>query len=203
MALIILGRIVSLIIQNETFKKSKYSEASGNSFMNTRFNTGNYGEYLIFAKLEILPGHNRLLANVYVPKEDGTTSEIDVIMIAQNGIFVFESKNYSGWIFGDEKQSMWTQTLEGGLKNKFYNPVRQNKAHINALSKYLGGIEANIFRSYVIFSERCELKNVNVNSPNLALIQRHYLLDRIKHDLIYFDFCFSQTQVEEIYNKLR
>jgi len=75
-----------LLIQNESFKKSKYKDASGNSFFNTRFNSGNYGEYLIFEKLETLPGHNRLLANVYVPKDDGTTSEIDVIMVAQNGI---------------------------------------------------------------------------------------------------------------------
>ena len=36
-------------------------------------------------------------------KEDGETSEVDLIFITQKGIFVFESKNYSGWIFGDEK----------------------------------------------------------------------------------------------------
>lgn len=39
------------------------------------------------------------------------TYEIDLIMISETGIYVFESKNYSGWIFGDEKQRYWTQIL--------------------------------------------------------------------------------------------
>ena len=32
----------------------------------------------------------------------------------QKSIFVLESKNYSGWIFGRAEQQKWTQCLRGG-----------------------------------------------------------------------------------------
>jgi len=195
--------IISLILQNEKFKKSGYNAATGNSFRKTRFNAGNYGEYLIFLILEKLPIYKRILANVYVPKGDGNTSEIDVVMISENGIFVFESKNYSGWIFGDEKSAMWTQSLKGGLKNRFYNPIKQNSSHIKALSKYIDSFGLEVFKSYIVFSERCELKKVIVKLPNVALIKRNNLIEVIKAEIIYTSFCLTQEQVDDIYNRLK
>ena len=96
-----------------------------------------------------------MLTNVYIPKNDGTTTEIDLLMINKTGIYVFESKNYSGWIFGDEKSKNWTQTLKGGKKNKFFNPILQNRAHINALKKLVKDVDSNNFYSYIVFSDRC------------------------------------------------
>ena len=49
----------------------------------------------------------------HVPYQ-GRTSEIDLLMIHEKGIFVFESKNYSGWIFGSADQLHWTQSLQNG-----------------------------------------------------------------------------------------
>lgn len=49
-------------------------------------------------------------------------TEVDLIYINTSGIYVIESKNYSGWIFGDFKQKYWTQTFKTE-KHKFYNPV--------------------------------------------------------------------------------
>ena len=51
-------------------------------------------------------------------------------MIHEKGIFVIESKNYSGWIFGNERDKKWTQVLANGDKNYFFNPILQNKIHI-------------------------------------------------------------------------
>lgn len=67
---------------------------------------GKYGETLTVRKLKkvkLLGRDGEILRNVYIPKDNGETSEIDVMFITQKGIFVFESKNYSGWIFGEEK----------------------------------------------------------------------------------------------------
>ena len=63
-----------------------------------------------------------------MPRDDGETTEIDVLMLHTSGIYVFESKNYSGWIFGDEKSKTWTQTLPNGRgrraqKERFLNPI--------------------------------------------------------------------------------
>ncbi|TCT14547.1 nuclease-like protein [Natranaerovirga pectinivora] len=105
------------------YKGSNYKVASGNSFFRTVFDKGNYGEFLIFSYLEKLEGEPKLMTNLYIPKENGSTTEIDLIMISETGIYVFESKNYSGWIFGDEMQKNWTQTLQNRQKNKFFNPI--------------------------------------------------------------------------------
>ncbi|MDI3478424.1 MAG: hypothetical protein PWQ59_1949, partial [Thermoanaerobacterium sp.] len=53
--------------------------------MKTLFDKGNYGEFLTFSYLERLPEYKRLLTNIYVPKEDGTTTEIDLVMIEETG----------------------------------------------------------------------------------------------------------------------
>ena len=56
--------------------------------------------------LNLLGRKGKVLRNVYIPKDNNETSEI--LFITQKGIFVIESKNYSGWIFGSEKQYKWT-----------------------------------------------------------------------------------------------
>ena len=61
-----------------------------------------------------LEGTKRYLFNLYLPKDDGGTTEIDVVFLHDSGMYVFESKNYSGWIFGTETQKNWTQTLPMG-----------------------------------------------------------------------------------------
>ncbi len=60
--------------------------------------------------------------------------QIDCLAINQRGIFVFESKDYSGWIYGGTEEKYWTATLDfGHTKNQFYNPILQNSNHINCL----------------------------------------------------------------------
>lgn len=120
---------------------------------------GEFGEYLITYALENnnIGGYLKVLKNLYIPIGYGKTTEIDVVMIHRKGIFVFESKNYSGWIFGSRNDRYWTQSLKGGQKNRFYNPILQNQTHINALSRILK-IDSDKFISMIIFSERCTLK---------------------------------------------
>ena len=111
---------------------------------------GAIGERAIERKLKwvnFLGREGIVLRNVYIPKEDGGTSEIDLMYITSKGIAVIESKNYSGYIFGNEENANWTVTLYAGKdffgrnkveKIKFYNPIKQNKNHIRYLKQYLG-----------------------------------------------------------------
>src|SRR6476660_6241030 len=50
------------------------------------------------------------LHDVILPTPDGTT-QIDHVFVSRFGIFVVETKNMSGWIFGGERQAQWTQTF--------------------------------------------------------------------------------------------
>lgn len=80
--------------------------------------------------------------DVIIPSSHGTT-QIDHILVSQFGIFVVETKNYKGWIYGSESQSTWTQVIYKS-KHKFQNPLRQTHRHKKVLSKYLGVSESHI-----------------------------------------------------------
>lgn len=185
------------------YRGSNYRVASGNSFFKSIFDKGNYGEFLTFTYLENLSGHNKLMTNLYLPKEDGSTTEVDLIMISQTGIYVFESKNYSGWIFGDERYKNWTQTLENKQKNRFFNPIWQNKGHIDALKFVIGLDEDKIYKSYIIFSERCTLKKINVTSPDVKVIKRNELIKTIKQDIKNSANALTREEIDKLYLKLK
>jgi len=88
---------------------------------------------------------------------DGTT-QIDHIYLSRNGIFVIETKNYKGWIFGNEKQKQWTQSLYR-RKYKFQNPIHQNYKHVKAVQNLLG-IRQNLIYSIVVFVGNSQFKTV-------------------------------------------
>lgn len=148
------------------------------------------------------------LKNVYIPKADGSTSEIDLLYITQKGFFVIESKNYSGYIFGDDRRQEWTSTLYGGStwyggskvnKYKLYNPVWQNNSHISSLKSYLGEISAI---SIIVFGDNCELKNVNVNKENVYVCYEKELKKLIKSVWENLPTRYSSEEITRFYNKL-
>ncbi|WP_423798566.1 nuclease-related domain-containing protein [Neobacillus sp. SAB-20_R2A] len=170
--------------------------------MKTLFDKGNYGEFLTFAELEKLKGPKRLLTNLYLPKYDGTTTEVDLIMLHETGLYVFESKNYSGWIFGDEKSKNWMQVFPNKQKEKFFNPVWQNKAHITALKSTLGRGDEYLIKSYIVFSERCTLKKINVTSQNVKVLKRNAMLSSIKKEITNTRNIMTQIEIDRMYTIL-
>lgn len=205
MILVFVGLLLAgkLFLINLKYRKSQYGAISGNSFIKTVFNTGAYGEFLTFVALEKLVGFKILLTNIYIPKGDGTTTETDLLMLHETGVYVFESKNYSGWIFGDEKNKNWTQVLGRGNKNKFFNPIWQNKGHIKALRNLLTDVDSSGFYSYIIFSERCELKKVTVDSPNVRVLKRNQLLPVVKKDIEKREKVLAENQILNLYETLK
>lgn len=80
----------------------------------------------------------RYVFNNYKIVDEGMSCQIDHILINQNGVFVIETKNYSGNIYGMDEQREWTQVLAyGKVKNKIYNPVKQNNTHVYRIRKIL------------------------------------------------------------------
>ncbi|MBP5444540.1 MAG: NERD domain-containing protein [Acholeplasmatales bacterium] len=110
-------------------------------YFSTPKGIGQVGEWQISNMLKkVLKLKNGYLINdVIIPdKENNKTSQIDHILFLNAGIFVIETKNYSGRIYGSENQREWTQVLNyGKTKNKIYNPLMQNKTHIYRLSELI------------------------------------------------------------------
>ena len=94
--------------------------------------------------------------NVIVPDERGTT-EIDVILVGNTGVFVVEKKEYNAWIFGSENDEMWTARYIDRSTHRLQNPLRQNYRHVMALASRLG-LSGDKFHSLVAFSGDRELK---------------------------------------------
>lgn len=165
---------------------------------------GKHGEKLTERELKwvkLLGRKGKTLRNVYLPKENGETSEVDLIYITQKGIFVFESKNYSGWIFGDEKSRNWTAMLPNKQKNPFYNPILQNKTHLKWMRNYVGE-DIPLF-SIVVFSERCELKKVTVESNDIWVIKRDQTYATVRDIWDKNPDSVSDSKIEELYVSLK
>jgi restriction system protein len=110
----------------------------------------------------------RRFHDVIVPARNGTT-QIDHVLVSCYGIFVVETKNYNGWIFGDEHAPHWTIS-HYGKKFQFQNPLRQNFRHTQSLAEHLQ-LDPAKFRSVVFFIGDCELKTTfpaNVMTRGLA-----------------------------------
>jgi ribosomal protein L37AE/L43A len=118
---------------------------------------GVFGEFVVnvFARWKLDKDVYHLLKNVTLPTEDGTT-QIDHIIVSVYGIFVVETKNLRGWIFGTPNQRTWTQKIYGHT-NKFQNPLHQNYKHKKTLQALLG-LEENQIHSVIVFIGESEFK---------------------------------------------
>lgn len=206
MLILVCAIIVAVIyFKFKNYYKSTYYRITKNSIFSVYYDIGKLGEYMTYVKLkkyEKIGG--RFLFNVYLPKENGETTEIDVLLITPKGIFVFESKNYSGWIFGSLNSRMWTQSLPSGKgrseKKQFFNPIMQNQGHINNLKRILGD---NIpMYSIITFSERCELKKVPNNTDELKIVNRNNVLLAVNKIYSQKEECIDTSKIYEIYAKL-
>jgi restriction system protein len=102
------------------------------------------------------PPQYHLLNNVTIPFRHGTT-QIDHILVSTKGIFVIETKNYSGWIFADEKSKQWTQVLYR-VKSRFQNPIHQNYLHVKAIQQLFDFLPKEQIHSVVVFTGSGQFK---------------------------------------------
>lgn len=201
--LIIIAIGLNYYLKIVNYNKSNYKKETNKNYLSVRGDKGVYGEYLTFNELEKINGYKQILVNIYIPKENkaNETTEIDVLMVHETGIYVFESKNYSGWIFGDDNNQYWTQTFPNGRKERFFNPVLQNKGHLKHLSALLK-MDISNFKSVIVFSQRCELKKVTI-SQDILLFKRNYLSSILKSKIQNSSPILSKERVVDIYNQLK
>lgn len=113
------------------------------------------------------PAIFRRIDNVIISTLTGTT-QIDHVVVSIYGIFVIETKNMKGWIFGDPKSPKWTQMIYK-KKSQFQNPLRQNYRHVKCLAEYLN-LDETVFRPIVVFVGKSKFKTAmpeNVLKGNL------------------------------------
>jgi len=163
------------------------------AYFKTPAGKGVWGEFqvkLILGKSK--PDKKYVINNLMIVNE-GKSSQIDHVLINQTGIFVIETKNYAGRIYGSEDQKDWTQVLAyGKVKNKFYNPILQNRTHIYALSKVLGQNKG--FVSIIVFPKATLMTKTMTDVGYMGNVNR-----RIKRQK---EIVFSIDEMNDIYRKL-
>lgn len=165
---------------------------------------------LVFT-LQKLFSPQHIFVDLYLPSATSSTdlTQIDCLAIGQQGIFVFESKDYSGWIYGRGNDRYWTQTLNFGReKHSFYNPVRQNSTHIKALADLVDA-RFSIY-SFVVFGHETVLKQIShlpercyvCTSPQLPqlihILKSPYLLQTGEIDKLSQDFAQARVNPNTI-----
>lgn len=116
---------------------------------------GEIGEESVASILRTLPKDYVVFNDVYLEIK-GKSTQIDHVVISRYGVFIIETKNYTGWIFGNDTSEYWTQTI---YENKYQlrNPLKQNYAHLKTLQSIFG-IDERFYFPIVAFHDRATLK---------------------------------------------
>ena len=177
---LLLGCLINLF----TYYSSEYYSQTHIGFFKMWRDKGRYGEWMIYTKLKTLRKQGTLfLFNLYLPIQNKETIEVDMVVITHQGLFVIESKNYSGHITGKYGDEDWTQEFkntEGKVvySTRFYNPIKQNQVHTNCLRTGLS-LKCPAW-SFVVFGDRADIDKVRYSMPYLCVTTTAEVCDEVK-----------------------
>lgn len=133
---------------------------------------GKMGEKRVHDVLAKLPEDYHAYDDVVLKTSWGTT-QIDHVVVSRYGVFVIETKNYRGDIYGSDDKEDWKQIIVTPVvygkkfwkeytyvtKNKMYNPVKQCFTHITAIEKLMNWPQMPAI-PVVVFAGNANLSNV-------------------------------------------
>lgn len=168
------------------------------------YSAGDVGEKAVARRLRWLPKDRYFVINdLMIEKRNGHTSQIDHVVVSPYGIFVIETKNISGYVYGSEYSQEWKRYWKGYRRGGRYgedelmfdNPVLQNGAHVKALMEHLQNYSPK-FIPIVAFSPQATLK---VDVQGVDVIYWTELKSVVKS---YREEVMSVEKAQEIYQLL-
>jgi hypothetical protein len=161
------------------------------------FFIGMSGERYVAGQLNKLDQrYYKILNDLLLPSQGNTaTTQIDHLVVSNFGVFVIETKSYKGWIFGRAEEEYWTQVIYN-YRKKFYNPLRQNYAHVKAVENLIKNkfLNAQIV-SLIVFPHAGRLKIIGTDSVG-------YVFDAINKIKSFSQPIFTDFEREMIYSIL-
>jgi hypothetical protein len=140
--------------------------------------------------------------DLYLNNRIGNYTQIDLVLATKAGIIVFEVKDYSGWIFGTGNHNKWTQVLAyGKQKYYFYNPILQNRKHIEELKDKLPRFQNIPFYSIVVFFGDCTFKDVSYIPKDTFLVKSHKAITAV-NEIVNNNKPVEYNNKREIHNVL-
>jgi hypothetical protein len=169
----------------------------------TKFNRGTRSERKLVLKLLKygIPSQT-IFHDLYVEKRKRRYAQIDLVVPTSVGVLVFEVKDYSGWIYGNDSPR-WTQVLAYGReKHRFYNPIMQNSKHIIDLKKKLSQFENIPFFSIIVFYGDSVIKDFG-HVPYRTFIIKPRSLRKLISDILKNSDPAQYTNKREVVNVLK
>ena len=162
----------------------------------SRLFKGKAGEAAVGTLAKImLPKEYVILNDILLPRSDnpGMTTQLDHIVVSQYGLFVIETKNYHGKIYGSEKGKVWTY-YPGGKKTTFPNPLHQNYLHTRTLADLLK-IPIEVIHSVIVFGGAATFKNKIADNVGNFRTAKDYILT-------FKDKIFSASDVKMVIDEI-
>lgn len=154
---------------------------------------GVLGEFAINTSIKhsLNPDQFHLL-DITIPYEYGAT-QLDHVIISKFGIFVLETRNLKGLIFGDERERTWSQKFYEST-TQFHNPLHESYKKVKVLQQLLG-LRNEQIHSLVVFVGDCTFKSA---MPENVTKGKDYLkFIKSKTDVV-----LSEREVVEIIDKI-
>ncbi len=170
--------------------------------------SGDYGEFTASSILKALPSNYHVMNDIllqqgiqkrpYRPDIYGPSkwevktikgrayemvpmsTQLDHLIVSPFGLFIIETKNHKGFIYGDDNGQVWTQVLGMGAHHfTFHNPVFQNETHLRELSKQIK-ISRKYMTGMIVFTNP---------DANLSNVRSHfcYTLDNLYGAIMAYD----------------
>jgi len=134
-----------------------------------------------------------------IPTEGEKTTEIDLVLIHETGIYVFEIKHYKGIIYGDDTGNIWTQYFRTTKNNTFKNPILQNNYHIDALKNIFDDV---LLKSVIVFTNPvCDIRVTNHNS-DIGICTMSNITKTLERTFKKSEIKYSIEEIDLMFNKL-
>ena len=165
---------------------------------------GDMGEHAVARRLRWLDrGQYFIINDLMLAKNNGNTTQIDHVVVSPYGIFVIETKNISGYIYGSEYSKQWERHWRGYMRGGYYghddrtfdNPIMQNDAHIKALAETINMADYK-FISIIAFSDKADLRTSVDSAYVVYWSQIRNFIRQFKEPLM------TVEEAEKVYRRL-
>jgi hypothetical protein len=163
-AIIVVVAVIIVISRRRlVVQKDEGTEAPKDALPSIDFTQGDPGEQMLASIIEKMNiGKSKIYRGVYIPREDGTTTFLKLVMLNASGIYVFKYIALEGWILGREESRWWTHFISTEERDFINNPIWENDGAVTDLMNFFPKTLLSQYHSYVVFSDKCELRSVEV-----------------------------------------
>lgn len=196
-------------IKHEQFRKrNRQAQFSGSavkeekgfweSLLTPKYNSkaeaiGDYGEKEVSSFLANLDCDDYMVFNDLLVLNGQHTTQIDHVIISRYGLFVLETKNIHGKVYGSGNAEFWKQYLpDTGYQrygttqeHQLRNPIIQNAGHIKTLRRLVFGNDVPI-HGIVVFPDDTDI-HVTAQEPVLEMCRAVQYIKQFKELILSTD----------------